>query len=106
MDYTHSHHDAIICYHASDMQLHIDSDASYLVLPKARSRGAGHFYFSHKIDTTHSIPAPTPIGLILTKCVTLRNVMSSADETEVGTVHQNRKVAVPIITALNEMEHI
>ena len=29
---------AKIRYHASDMALHVDSDASYLVLPKARSR--------------------------------------------------------------------
>ena len=32
--------------------------------------------------------------------------MSSAAEAEVGTVHHNGKVAVPIITALNEMGHL
>ena len=106
MDYAHTYPTATIRYHASDMQLHIDSDAAYLVLPKARSRGAGHFYLSDKIADNHSIPTPTPNGPILTECVTLRNVMSSAAEAEVGTVHHNGKVAVPIITALNEMGHL
>ena len=94
MDYAHTYPSATIRYHASDMQLHIDSDAAYLVLPKARSRGAGHFYLSDKIADNHSIPTPTPNGPILTECVTLRNVMSSAAEAEVGTVHHNGKVAV------------
>ena len=49
MDYAHTHPDAKIRYHTSDMQLYIDSDDAYLVLPKARSRGAGHFYFSNKL---------------------------------------------------------
>ena len=106
MDYAHLHHDAVICYHASDMQLHINSDAVCLVLPKARSHGAGNFCLSNNIDKTHAIPAPTPSGLILVKCVTLRNVMSSAAETEISTVHHNKKVSVQIITALRKMEHI
>ena len=46
MDYAHTYPDAIIRYHASDMQLYIDSDAAYLVLPNAQSRGTGHFYLS------------------------------------------------------------
>ena len=37
IDYANSHHDAVIYYRASDMQLYIDSDAAYLVLPKVRS---------------------------------------------------------------------
>ena len=31
----------ILRFHASDMILEIESDAAYLVLPKARSRAAG-----------------------------------------------------------------
>ena len=67
IDYAHSHHDAVIRYHASDMQLHIDSDTVYLVLPKARSRDVGHFYLSDKINNTHVIPSPSHNGSILTK---------------------------------------
>ena len=49
MDYAHTYPDTKIRYHASDIQLCIDSHAAYLVLPSARSRGAGHFYFSNKL---------------------------------------------------------
>ena len=40
MDYAHIYLDAKIRYKASDMQLYIDYDAAYLVLLKARIRGA------------------------------------------------------------------
>ena len=106
MDYAHFYHDAIIHYRASNMKLHIDLDTAYLALPKARSWGAGRFYLSNRIDNTHPIPSPIPNVPILTKCVTLRNVISLATEAEVGTVHNNGKVTVPIIRALNEMGHI
>ena len=49
MDYTHTYPNATIQYHASDMCLHIDSDAAYLVQTQAGSRVAGHFYLSDKI---------------------------------------------------------
>jgi hypothetical protein len=42
MDYAATYPLAIIRYFASDMILHINSDAAYLVLPNARSRYAGH----------------------------------------------------------------
>ena len=80
MDYAHTYPDAKIRYHASNMQLYIDSDAAYLVLPKARSRGARHFYFSNKLQNTTQIPTPTPNGPILTECVILKNVISSVAE--------------------------
>ena len=60
------------------MYLHIDSDAMYLVLPKARSRGAGHIFLSDKPPTSNTKPTPTPNGAILIECKTLRNVMTSA----------------------------
>ena len=48
MDYAPTYPDAVIRHHASDMQLYVDSNSAYLVLPNTRSRGAGHFYFSGK----------------------------------------------------------
>ena len=83
MDHDHTYPDAKIIYHASDMQLNIDSDAAYLVFPKARSLGARHFYLSDKFKNTTEIPKITPNGPILTECVTLKNMMSSAVEAEV-----------------------
>ena len=46
LNYAATHPDAILRYNASDMILHIYSDASYLSEPKARSRVGGHFFLS------------------------------------------------------------
>ena len=105
MDYAHTYPNATIRYKASDMQLHVDSDAAYLVLPKARSRGAGHFYLSSTTPPGTSIPQPPPNGPILTECVTLRNVMTSAAEAETGTLHHNGIAAIPIRVTLGELNH-
>lgn len=43
LDYAATHPIATIRYYASDMVLWIDSDATYLVAPKARSRVGGYF---------------------------------------------------------------
>ena len=45
MDYAATYPDAYFRYYASDMVFHCDSDAPYLVIPKARSRYVGFFYF-------------------------------------------------------------
>ena len=105
MDYAHTYPNATIRYHASDMQLHVDSDAAYLVLPKARSRGAGHFYLSNHTPPGIAIPTPPPNGPILTECFTIRNVMTSAAEAETGTLHHNGIAAVPLRITLDELHH-
>ena len=46
LEYAATNLSAIIQYKASDMILHIDSDASYLSEPRARSRTGGHYYLS------------------------------------------------------------
>ena len=104
--YAHTYTNATIRYHASDMCLHIDSDAAYLVHPKSRCQVTGHHYLS--IDIPAKIPTPnqTPNGAILTECETIRNVMSSAVEAEIIGIFHNAKVAVPIHTNLNELGHI
>lgn len=43
MDYAHTYPDAKVRYHKSDMILHCESDAAYLVLPNARSRIISHY---------------------------------------------------------------
>ena len=44
LDYSATNPSAIIQYKARNMILHIDSDASYLSEPKARSRTGGNYY--------------------------------------------------------------
>jgi hypothetical protein len=48
LDYVATHPDATIRYHASDMILHIHSDASYLSVSNARSRLSGLFFCGGK----------------------------------------------------------
>ena len=47
MDYLHTHPNAVVRFHASDMILYIESDTAYLVLPQACSRVASIFYLSN-----------------------------------------------------------
>ena len=46
LDYVATYSNPILRFHASDMVLTAESDATYLVLPKAKSRAAGYFYLS------------------------------------------------------------
>jgi hypothetical protein len=48
LDYLATYPDATIRYHASDMVLHIHSDASYLSVSNARSRLGGLFFLGNK----------------------------------------------------------
>ena len=103
MDYMTTYPNAVIKYNASDMCLYVDSDAAYLVLSKARSRGTGQFFLSDTPPNSNTKPRPTPNVPIHTECVTLRNIMTSTAEAEIQTVYHNGKIAIPIRTTLEEM---
>ena len=83
IDYAATYPDIFIRYYASDMILHVDSDAAYLVAPKARSRISGYFYLS---DHPRRTQTPSLNGAILVECKTLQHVVSSAAEAEVAGV--------------------
>eukprot|EP00957_Ditylum_brightwellii_P165029 12564374-Ditylum_brightwellii.AAC.2 len=79
--------DAVVRFHASDMILHIHSDAAYMVLPEACLRAGGYFYLLSKHDKkTTSIPLN---GAIHNECSTIQNVMGSAVEAEVSGLYVN-----------------
>ena len=61
MDYLNTYPSAYIRYYASDMVLHIDTDAAYLVAPKARSRVAGFFHLSNHPNITKNPKLNGPI---------------------------------------------
>ena len=107
LDYAASNPDATIRYKASDMILHIHSDGSYLSAPYTRSRAAGHFFLtSAPINkSTPNDPPPPSNGPVHTVCKTLRNVMASATECELGSLFYNCQEAVPLRHALIEMGH-
>ena len=89
MDYLHTHPNAKIRYHASDMQLYIDSDAAYLVAPKAKSRIAGYFYLSNNFNPTTMHPNPKLNAPIHIECNLLKHVVSSAAEAEISAIFHN-----------------
>jgi hypothetical protein len=79
LDYLATHPDAIIRYHASDMVLHIHSDASYLSVSNTRSRLEGLFFLGNK-----SPEQDTLNGSILKVAAIIKNVVASSAGSEVG----------------------
>ena len=102
MDYCATHDDAKIRYFASEMILHVHSYASYLSVSRARSRVGGHFFLRNKISEGKQIRHN---GAILLIAATLKNVMASAAEVELGGLFQNGKETVDLREILQEMGH-
>ena len=100
MDYLHTHPDAVVRFHASNMILYIESDAASLVLPKTHSRVVSILYLSNA-----TAGRPTLNGAIQVICKTLQNVVSSASKAETGGIFVGGQQAVPIITALSVLSH-
>ena len=99
LDYVATHPDAILTYRASDMVLHVHSDASYLTEPKARSRAGGHFFMgSNSKDTDNN-------GAVLNTAQIMCNVMPSAAAAEIVALFDNPRVAIPARVLLKEMGH-
>jgi hypothetical protein len=98
LNYAASNPDGEIIFRASDMILRIDSDAAYLVCPKARSRAGGYHYLGSKDGKLFNGPI-----LVLAKII--KNVMASAAEAEVAGIYMNAQLAVGFRTCLIEMGH-
>jgi hypothetical protein len=79
LNYCNSHPETKLRYHASDMILHIHSDASYLSENEAKSRAGGFFYIGSNAKTDKKLT----IGAILIISKVLKHVMSSAAEAEI-----------------------
>ena len=80
------------------MQLAIDSDAAFLVAPRARSHAGGYHY----LTTFDEILLNGPI-YVLAKII--KAIMGSAAEAECGRLYMNAQEAVPFITTLEELGH-
>jgi hypothetical protein len=70
------------------MQLKIQSDASYLSEPKAKSRIGGYFYLGNKTDSPKK---PLYNGPLLCHTTVLKHVVSSVAEDECGALFVNAK---------------
>ena len=73
------------------MVLHIDSDASYLSLSKARSRASGCYYVSDLFQDPTKEPtiAPKLNELVFTVCHILCHIVVSAAEAKISALFKN-----------------
>jgi hypothetical protein len=95
-----THPDAAIRYHASDMILHIHSDAPYLSVSNARSCLGGLFFLNNKYPEQDTLN-----GSILNVAAVIKNVVASAAESEVGACFHNAQSGAPLRVTLTEMGH-
>jgi Reverse transcriptase (RNA-dependent DNA polymerase) len=102
LDYAATHPDAKVRFHASDMILHIHSDASYLSEPQARSRVGGYFFLGGKEEPADN---PRPNGPVHVESRIMRNVMASAAEAETGGLFINGQEGTHIRQILAELGH-
>jgi hypothetical protein len=100
LDYLATHPDSAIRYHASDMILHIHSDASYLLVSNALSRLGGLFFLGNK-----SLEQETLNGSILKVASVIKNAVASAAESEVGACFHNAQSGAPLRVTLTELGH-
>jgi hypothetical protein len=100
LDYLATHPDTTIRYRASDMILHIHSDASYLSVSNARSRLGGLFFFGNKPPKQYKLN-----GSILNFASVIKNVVASAAESEVGACFHNPQSGAPLRVTLTDMGH-
>ena len=101
LNYCATHPNAVVRYTASDMILHVDSDASYLSESKARSAAGGYHYLSNKPGNG----PPAHNGAITVYCQVMREVLSSAAEAELAALFHNGKEACPLRITLEELGH-
>ena len=89
------------------MQLIVDSDAAYLVLPNAKNRIAGYFRLGEEYVPGISTDAPrrTTNAPILIECKTLKNVVASAAEAEASGLYHNAQTILPIRILLEALVH-
>ena len=104
LDYCATHPNPTIRFTASDMILHVDTDAAYLVLPGGKSRIAGYYYLTNQPPTTGT-PTPSFNGAIHVECKTLKHVVASAAEAETGGIFTNCQLALPIRQSLEALGH-
>ena len=107
LNYVTTHPNTTIWYTASDMILHIHSNASYLSEPRARIRAGGNYFLGEIFPDMSKPPTTRPRlnGTIHSIPHIMSNVMGSADEAEIGATYINGQEAVPIRTLLLELGH-
>ena len=104
MDYMATYPNAKIRYLAGTMQLRVDSDTAYLVMPEAKSRIAGHYMLEAKPNKNSEHPPPLNAPILI-ECQALKNVVCSAAEAECGGLFHNGQTTVTLRQALKSLGH-
>ena len=99
LNYVASQDEAVMTYHASNMVLAYPSNDSYLSEPGACSCAGGNCFLSND-DTM-----PANNGAMLNIAQTIKAVMTSAAEEEIGAMFINAREAVPHQMTLINMGH-
>jgi hypothetical protein len=102
LDYCSTHPESTIRYFASDMQINIHSDASYLSEPKAKSRIGGYFYLGNNTNSRMKLLSNGPLFCHTT---VLKNLVSSVADAEFGALFVNEKEGTVTRKTLAEMGH-
>jgi hypothetical protein len=100
LDYLATHPDATNRNRASDMILHIHSDASCLSVYNARSRLGGLLFLGSR-----SLEQDTFNGSILNVEAVFKNVVASTAESEAGACFHNAQSGAPFRVTLTELGH-
>eukprot|EP00957_Ditylum_brightwellii_P151402 11529439-Ditylum_brightwellii.AAC.1 len=104
MDYLATYPNAVLRFFAGNMQLHVDSDAAYLVINGTKSRITGYFYCAsspHALNynkTPHNAP-------ILIEFRTLKHVVCSVAEAECGALFYNSQTTMGLRNLLETIVH-
>ena len=103
LDYMAAYPNVRMCFVAGTMQLLVESDAAYLVLPNVKSRIAGHYMLASKpkIHNQHKSPLNAPIPV---ESKTIKNVVCSEAEAECGGLFYNGQMAKTIRQILTDMD--
>ena len=68
---------------------HIDSNISYLFLPKTWSRAGEHYYLNIMQSLIQQIKSSKPKGQVFTNHQTIWNIITSAVETKIAVLSEN-----------------
>jgi hypothetical protein len=102
LDYCSTKPDAAICYYASNMQLKIHSDASYLSEPHPKVRIGGYFFLG---NSKHARCPSISNGPLLCKSTVLKHIFSSVAEAEYSALFVSAKTGTVTRETLKEMGH-
>jgi len=108
LNYCATNPDATVRFTASNMILHIVSDASYLSASGARSRLGGYFFMSQPLQRSPPLPddlAPAFNGPVLVNSSIIQPVLSSAVEAELAALFHNAKDGCMLRHTLIDMGH-